>query len=84
MSNEKYTCMLVYISYNDYDRSIPCTSLGSVYLYSMTGGIWSLTQTLNGFSIFSVFGSALSYSPTGTQFAVGAPSTNSNTGIYEM
>ena len=50
----------------------------------MTGGIWSLTQTLNGFSTDSKFGYALSYSSTGTQFAVGAPYTNSNVGMYEM
>ena len=50
----------------------------------MTGGIWSLTQTLNGFSTNSYFGTALSYSSTGTQFAVGAEGTNIDTGIYEM
>ena len=50
----------------------------------MTGGIWSLTQTLNGFSTYSYFGNALSYSSTGTQFAVGAQGTNSFTGMYEM
>ena len=76
-----HACM--YITCNDYDQSVPCTSLGSLYLYSMTGGIWSLTQTLNGFT-YSQFGNALSYSSTGTQFAVGAFSTNSNTGMYEM
>ena len=67
-----------------YIITVPCTSLGSVYLYSMTGGIWSLTQTLNGFSTDSAFGNALSYSSTGTQFAVGADGTNSYTGMYEM
>ena len=50
----------------------------------MTGGIWSLTQTLDGFSTDLYFGFALSYSPTGTQFAVGAYATNSDTGMYEM
>ena len=50
----------------------------------MTGGIWSLIQTLNGLSTYSRFGWSLSYNPTGTQFAVGAPYTNSNTGMYEM
>ena len=49
-----------------------------------TGDALSLTQTLDGFSTSSVFGTALSYSPTGTQFAVGAVGTNSDTGIYEM
>ena len=53
------------------DQSVPCTSLGCVYVYSMTGGIWSLTQTLDGFSTNSYFGYALSYSSTVTQFAVG-------------
>ena len=50
----------------------------------MTGGIWSLTQTLNGFSTNSRFGWSLSYNPIGTQFAVGAFNTNSGTGMYEM
>ena len=50
----------------------------------MTGGIWSLRQTLNGFSADSKFGYALSYSSTGTQFAVGAYYTNSQTGMYEV
>ena len=51
----------------------------------MTGGIWSLTQTLNGFSSTKSrwFGYALSYSPTGT-FAVGAEGTYSLTGMYEL
>ena len=49
----------------------------------MTGGIWSLIKTLNGTSTYSQFGSALSYNPTGTQFAVGAfISPNSYTGMY--
>ena len=61
-----------------------CISLGFVYLYSMTGGIWSLTQTLNGFSTSSYFGNALSYSSTGTQFAVGAYGANIYTGMYEL
>ena len=74
----------MYITCNDYDQSVPCTSLGSVYVYSMTGGIWSLTQTLNGFIKDSYFGCALSYSSTGTQFAVGAYGTNSLTGMYVM
>ena len=74
----------MYVTCNDFDQSVPCTSLGSVYLYSMTGGIWSLTQTLNGFSTSYWFGYALSYSSTGTQFAVGAGGTNSITGMYEM
>ena len=39
---------------------------------------------MHGFSTNSDFGSALSYSSTGTQFAVGAPNTNSYTGMYEM
>ena len=60
------------------------TSLGSVYVYSITGGIWSLTQTLNGISTNSIFGSTLSYSSTGTQFAVGADHTNNGQGMYEM
>ena len=77
-----HTCL--YITCNDYDQSVPCTSLGSVYVYSMTGGIWSLTQTLNGFSDYSEFGWSLSYSSTGTQFAVGAYATNGVTGMYEM
>ena len=77
--------MCMYVSCNAYDQSVPCTSLGSVYVYSMTGGIWSLTQTLNGFSTNSRwFGRALSYSSTGTQFAVGAYYTNTYTGMYEM
>ena len=76
--------MCMYVSCNDYDQSVPCTSLGSVYVYSMTGGIWSLIQTFNGFSTYSWFGNALSYSSTGTQFAVGAPFYNSYTGMYEM
>ena len=76
--------MCMYVSCSDYDRSVPCTSLGSVYVYSMTGGIWSLIQTLNGFSTESYFGIALSYSSTGTQFAVGAIATNSFSGMYEM
>ena len=50
----------------------------------MTGGIWSLIQTLTGFSTSSAFGNALTYSSTGTQFAVGAFYTNSATGMYEM
>ena len=50
----------------------------------MTGGIWSLTQTLNGFTTDSWFGRSLSYNPTGTQFAVGAHLTNSATGMYEI
>ena len=77
-----HACM--FITCNGYDQSVPCTSLGSVYLYSMTGGIWSLTQTLNGFSTNSYFGSALSYSSTGTQFAVGVYVTNSYIGMYDM
>ena len=50
----------------------------------MTGGIWSLIQTLNGFRTNSQFGRSLSYNHTGTQFAVGAFNTSSNTGMYEM
>ena len=47
-------------------------SLGAVYVYSITGDSWSLTNTLNGFIVGSSFGEALDYSPTGTQVAVGA------------
>ena len=64
--------------------TITCTQLGSVYLYSNTGGLWSLIQTLNGATTYSEFGYVLAYSPSGTQFAVGADGTNSNTGMYEM
>ena len=87
----KYTYMHIHRNTHCNMLIMPCTSLGSVYVYSMTGGIWSLTQTLNVFSTNSYFGTALSYSSTGTafsysstgtQFAVGAPYTNS--GMYEM
>jgi hypothetical protein len=51
-------------------------------MYSIPGGRWSLTQTLDGLSAGSEFGSTLAYNPTGTQFAVGVYVTNS--GMYEM
>jgi hypothetical protein len=53
----------------------------------MIGDTWYLIQTLDGLSTDSYFGNALSYSSTGTQFAVGAPDTfgpNTNIGIHEM
>ena len=52
-----------------------------------TGDALSLTQKLNGFSTSLDFGNALSYSSTGTQFAVGAYrtyDTNGLIGMYEM
>ena len=68
-----------------------CTQLLSLTVLSAysgtilsTGDALSLTQTLDGFSTNSHFGSSLSYSSTGTQFAVGAPNTNSYTGMYDM
>ena len=65
--------------------TITGTQLGSVYVYSNTGGLsWSLIQTLNGFTKSSYFGISLSWSPSGTQFAVGAYATNIYTGMYEM
>ena len=65
--------------------TITGTQLGSVYVYSNTGGqSWSLIQTLNGVTMSSYFGWSLAWSPSGTQFAVGAYGTNSGTGMYEM
>ena len=65
--------------------TITVTQLGSVYVYSNTGGqSWSLIQTLNGVSTYSSFGHSLSWSPSGTQFAVGADYINGFTGMYEM
>ena len=61
--------------------TITGTQLGSVYVYSNTGGqSWSLIQTLNNGLKGSEFGTSLSWSPSGTQFAVGAYGT----GMYEM
>ena len=59
----------------------PAMSLGSVGIYSYTGGSWSLQQTLNGSSTYSQFGYAVAYSSTGTQLAVGAFAYDSNTGM---
>ena len=65
--------------------TITGTQLGSVYVYSNAEGqSWSLIQTLNGFTTNSYFGWSLAWSPSGTQFAVGAWGTNSYTGMYEM
>ena len=65
--------------------TITGTQLGSVYVYSNTGGqSWSLIQTLNREYPSITFGISLSWSPSGTQFAVGAYGTNSFTGMYEM
>ena len=59
----------------------PAMSLGSVDIYSYTGGSWSLQQTITGSSTGSVFGYALAFSSTGTQLAVGAEGYDSGTGM---
>jgi hypothetical protein len=58
-------------------------SIGSVGIYSYTGGSWSLQETIIG-SSDSEFGTALAFSSTGTQLAVGARGTNSGIGMYDM
>ena len=65
--------------------TITGTQLGSVYVYSNTGGqSWSLIQTLNGGTTSSYFGISLAWSPCGTQFAVGSDGTYTYTGMYEI
>ena len=59
----------------------PAMSLGYVGIYSYTGGSWSLQQTITGSRTGSYFGSALAFSSTGTQLAVGAIGYDSNTGM---
>ena len=58
----------------------PATSIGYVGIYSYTRGSWSLQQTLIG-STDSGFGTALAFSSTGTQLAVGVPYYDSQTGM---
>ena len=51
-----------------------------MYVYTSVAGEWSLLQTLNGTSTESDFGYAVSYSPSGTQLAIGAQVVNTGTG----
>ena len=52
-----------------------------MYVYTSVAGEWSLLQTLNG-TTDSYFGSAVAYSPSGTQLAIGADGVNSATGMW--
>ena len=74
-------CKVTLICTQSFSLTVLSAYSGSIL---STGDALSLAQTLNGFSTDSEFGCSLSYSSSGTQFAIGAYGTNSNTGTCEM
>ena len=68
------------IAIGAYGRS---SSTGAVYIYTKSGTVWSLTQTLSGVSSNNFFGFSISMSGDGVSIAVGAYAVNGGTYNHE-